>query len=97
MSVPPLDGGDATAVQLTHNPGALARAVRDLERCDVEVPGGRTVNFLFPVWPPVTEQSGPARPRSSPYIVGMRLDPAARLERLAAVGAVTEAGATGAP
>lgn len=48
---------DATAVQLTRNPEALARAIRDLEAGDVEVPGGWVVNFLFPVWPPITERS----------------------------------------
>ncbi|HEX6054083.1 MAG TPA: M48 family metalloprotease, partial [Gemmatimonadaceae bacterium] len=42
---------DATAVQLTRNPDALARAIRDLDAADVKVDGGEAVNFLFPVWP----------------------------------------------
>ena len=88
---------DATAVQLTRNPGALARAVRTLEGCDVEVPGGWAVNFLFPVWSPVTEQSAARQTEIAAYVVGMRLDSKVRLERLAALGAALESGATAAP
>jgi Zn-dependent protease with chaperone function len=88
---------DATAVQLTRNPGALARAVKTLEGCDVEVPGGWAVNFLFPVWSPVTEQSAARQTEIAAYVVGMRLDPKVRLERLAALGAALDTGATAAP
>jgi Zn-dependent protease with chaperone function len=88
---------DATAVQLTRNPAALARAVRTLDGCDVEVPGGWAVNFLFPVWSPVTEQSAARQTEIAAYVVGMRLDPKVRLERLAALGAALESGATAEP
>ena len=88
---------DATAVQLTRNPGALARAVRTLDGCDVEVPGGWAVNFLFPVWSPVTEQSAARQTEIAAYIVGMRLDPKVRLERLTALGAALESGAAATP
>jgi Zn-dependent protease with chaperone function len=83
---------DATAVQLTRNPGALARAVQTLEGCDVEVSGGWVVNFLFPVWPPVTEQSAARQTEIASNVIGMRLDPKLRLERLAALGASLESG-----
>ncbi len=83
---------DATAVQLTRQPDALARAVRKLEDGDVEVPGGWAVNFLFPVWPAVTDESAARQTEVAAGIVGMRLEPAARLERLAALGAILEAG-----
>jgi Zn-dependent protease with chaperone function len=88
---------DATAVQLTRNPAALARAVRTLDGCEVEVPGGWAVNFLFPVWSPVTEQSAARQTEIAAYVVGMRLDPKARLKRLAALGAALDSGATTAP
>jgi Zn-dependent protease with chaperone function len=83
---------DATAVQLTRNPGALARAVRDLEGSDVEVPGGWAVNFLFPVWPAVTEEIAARQTEIAAAVVGMRLDPAERLVRVAALGGTLEAG-----
>jgi hypothetical protein len=88
---------DATAVQLTRNPGALARAVSTLDECDVEVPGGWAVNFLFPVWSPVTEESAARQTEIAAYIVGMQLESKVRLERLAALGAALESGATAAP
>jgi hypothetical protein len=71
--------------------------VRTLDQCDVEVPGGWAVNFLFPVWPPVTEQSAAQQTEIAAYVVGMRLDSKVRLERLAALGAALESGATAAP
>ena len=82
---------DATAVQLTRNPTALARAVRKLAASDVEVPGGWAVNFLFPVWPAITEEIAARETDIATVIVGMRLEPEARLERLAALGARLEA------
>jgi hypothetical protein len=55
------------------------------------------VNFLFPVWPPVTEQSAARQTEIAAYVVGMRLDSKVRLERLAALGAALESGVTAAP
>ena len=80
---------DATAVQLTRNPAGLASAVRTLAKCDVEVPGGWTVHFLFPVWVAKSSQSGS---EFTTNVVGMRLDPEPRLRQLAALGAPTEDG-----
>jgi hypothetical protein len=62
-----------------------------MEASDVEVPGGWAVNFLFPVWPAVTEEIAARETDIATLIVGMRLDPADRLERLAALGAQMEA------
>ena len=82
---------DATAVQLTRNPDALASAVRTLATCDVEVPGGWPVHFLFPVWLPVTHQPASEFTRAATNVAGMRLDPEPRLRRLAALGASMKA------
>jgi hypothetical protein len=71
--------------------------VRTLDGCEVEVPGGWAVNFLFPVWPPVTEQSAARQTEIAAYVVGMRLEPTARLERLAALGAALDSGVTSGP
>jgi Zn-dependent protease with chaperone function len=84
---------DATAVQLTRNPFALASAVRTLATCDVEVPGGWPVYFLFPVWVPVTNQAASEFTGASANVVGMRLDPEPRLRQLAALGASMDADA----
>jgi len=81
---------DATAVQLTRNPSALASAVRTLATCDVQVPGGWPVHFLFPVWVPVTDQPAAQFTTASTNVVGMRLDPEPRLRRLAILGALLE-------
>jgi len=81
---------DATAVQLTRNPSALASAVRTLATCDVEVPGGWPVHFLFPVWVPVTNQPAAQFAAASTNVIGMRLDPEPRLRQLATLGAWME-------
>ena len=78
---------DATAVQLTRNPEALASAVRTMATCNVEVPGGWPVHFLFPVWVPVTNQPAAEFAGASANVIGMRLDPEPRLRELAALGA----------
>jgi len=80
---------DATAVQLTRNPDALASAVRTLTDSHVEVPGGWPVHFLFPVWVPVHFQPAAAFAGASTHAARMRLEPEPRLRRLAALGALT--------
>ncbi|HEU4827808.1 MAG TPA: M48 family metalloprotease [Gemmatimonadales bacterium] len=82
---------DATAVQLTRNPTALAGAIRKLGESDVEIREAWAVNFLFPVWVPVTLENS-ARARGAGEIVGMRLETEPRLEHLAALGASLETG-----
>ena len=80
---------DASAVQLTRNPTALARAVRTLASNDVEVPGGWVAYFLFPVWVPVTEPDA-NRTEAAANIIGMRLDPDPRVEDIVALGAMLD-------
>ena len=82
---------DATAVQLTRNPTALAGAIRKLREADVELPEAWAVNFLFPVWVPVTLENS-ARAHGAGEIVGMRLETEPRLEHLAVLGAALETG-----
>ena len=83
---------DATAVQLTRHPAALAKAVQVFDQTSVEVPGGWVVYFLFPVWVPITKESAARQTEAAANIVGMRLEAAPRLKRLAALGARLEAG-----
>jgi Zn-dependent protease with chaperone function len=80
---------DASAVQLTRNPTALANAVRTLDGCDVAVPGGWIAYFLFPVWTPITAQNA-NQPEAASNIVGMRLETEARIENIVALGAMLD-------
>jgi Zn-dependent protease with chaperone function len=80
---------DATAVQLTRNPTALAGAIRRLGASEVEVPEGWPVNFLFVVWVPVTADNA-ERARGAGEIIGMRLETEPRLEHLEVLGARLE-------
>jgi Zn-dependent protease with chaperone function len=82
---------DATAVELTRNPDALASAVRRLGGADVEIVEGWPVNFLFAVWVPITAENA-ARAQGGGEIVGMRLETEPRLEHLATLGASLETG-----
>lgn len=82
---------DATAVQLTRNPTALAGAIGKLDAAEVEIPEAWAVNFLFPVWVPVTLENS-ARARGAGEIVGMRLETGPRLEHLATLGAALDTG-----
>jgi Zn-dependent protease with chaperone function len=81
---------DASAIQLTRNPTALANAVQTLNQSDVVVPGGWVAYFLFPVWAGVTAQNAD-QPEVAAHIIGMRLEAEPRLERIAALGALFEA------
>jgi hypothetical protein len=80
---------DASAVQLTRHPTALARAVRTLAANDVEVPGGWIAYFLFPAWVPVTAVNV-NRTEAAANIIGMRLDPDPRVENIVALGAMLD-------
>jgi Zn-dependent protease with chaperone function len=81
---------DASAVQLTRNPTALANAVRTLGGCDVAVPGGWIAYFLFPVWVPISAQNA-NQPEAASNIVGMRLETEPRIESIVALGAMLDA------
>lgn len=83
---------DATAVQMTRNPEALASAVRTLDTSDVEVPRGWLVHFLFPVWVQVTTQSAADLIAPVTNMPRMRLETEPRLRHLAALGASMAAG-----
>ena len=80
---------DASAIQLTRNPTALAVAIQKLNESDVVVPGGWVAYFLFPVWAGITEQSA-HQTEVAAHVVGMRLEAEPRLERIAALGAMMD-------
>lgn len=77
---------DATAVQLTRHPDALARAVKVMEGRDVAVEHGDAVSFLFPFWTRWTPQA-PERADVMAHVVGTQLDFDKRLASLRALGA----------
>jgi Zn-dependent protease with chaperone function len=79
---------DATAVQLTRNPDALARAVREMEGRNVAVEGGAAVSFLFPFWTRWTPEA-PARDDIMAHIVGTQLEFGKRLASLRELGAAS--------
>ena len=81
---------DASAVQLTRNPTALAHAVATFDKNSVEVEGGWVAYFLFPVWVPVTAQNA-NRPEAASNVIGMRLEAAPRTEDIVALGAMLDA------
>jgi Zn-dependent protease with chaperone function len=83
---------DATAVQLTRYPGALAKAYRALAGRDMKVPGGVPVHFLFPVWDPDVDKDH-SRPDVTSLLLHMQLPLEPRLRRLERLGA----GPDGAP
>jgi Zn-dependent protease with chaperone function len=80
---------DASAVQLTRNPTALAHAVKAFDENSVEVDGGWVAYFLFPVWVPVTAQNA-NRPEAASNVIGMRLEAAPRVEDIVALGAMLD-------
>jgi Zn-dependent protease with chaperone function len=79
---------DASAVELTRNPEALAGAVRKLVGGEVEIPHAAPISFLFPIWRPKAELD-PDRTDVTGEVLGMHLDAEERLARLAAMGANT--------
>jgi Zn-dependent protease with chaperone function len=80
---------DATAVQLTRYPDALAAALRALAALDVTVPGAVTVHFLFPVWDPAVDRDE-TRTDVSSALLRMQLPLEPRLQRLQRLGAMAE-------
>jgi Zn-dependent protease with chaperone function len=77
---------DATAVQLTRYPGALAQAYRTLAGLDMKVPGAVAVHFLFPVWDPGVDRDN-TRPEVTSLLLHMHLPLEPRLRRLERLGA----------
>ena len=77
---------DATAVQLTRYPAALADAYRTLAGLDMTVPGAVAVHFLFPVWDPAVDRDH-NRPDVTSLLLHMQLALEPRLRRLERLGA----------
>ena len=77
---------DATAVQLTRYPGALAQAYRALAARDMKVPGAVAVHFLFPVWNSEVDRDN-TRPEVTSVLLHMHLPLEPRLRRLERLGA----------
>jgi Zn-dependent protease with chaperone function len=77
---------DATAVQLTRYPGALAQAYRTLAGLDMKVPGAVAVHFLFPVWDPAVDKDN-TRADVTSLLLHMQLPLEPRLRRLERLGA----------
>ena len=81
---------DATAVQLTRYPGALAQAYRTLASRKMKVPGAVAVHFLFPVWDPDVDRDH-TRPDVTSLLLHMQLPLEPRLRRLERLGAGADA------
>ncbi|HEX6107285.1 MAG TPA: hypothetical protein VFZ26_16985 [Gemmatimonadales bacterium] len=77
---------DATAVQLTRHPGALAEACRALGAMNVKVPGAEAVHWLFPVWDPAVDRDH-TRSEVTSVLLHMHLPLEPRLRRLERLGA----------
>jgi Zn-dependent protease with chaperone function len=77
---------DATAVQLTRYPDALAQAYRTLASRKMKVPGAVAVHFLFPVWDPDVDKDH-RRPDVTSLLMHMQLPLEPRLRRLQRLGA----------
>jgi Zn-dependent protease with chaperone function len=87
---------DATAVQLTRYPGALAQAYRSLAGLDMKVPGAVAVHFLFPVWDPEVDRDN-SRPEVASLLLHMQLPLEPRLRRLERLGAQADGAALATP
>lgn len=85
---------DATAIQLTRYPDALAQALQTLAELDVKVPGAVTVHFLFPVWDPGVDRDY-TRTDVASVLLRMQLPLEPRLRRLQRLGASAERRPTG--
>ena len=81
---------DATAVQFTRHPDALAQAYRTLAGLDMTVPGAVAVHFLFPVWDPEVDRDN-TRPDVTSGLLHMQLPLEPRLRRLERLGASPDA------
>ena len=78
---------DATAIQLTRYPAALADAYRTLAGLDMKVPGAVEVHFLFPVWDPAVDLADPSRQDVTSMVMHLQLPLEPRLRRLERLGA----------
>jgi Zn-dependent protease with chaperone function len=83
---------DATAIQLTRYPGALAQAYRTLAGLDMKVPGAVEVHFLFPVWDPAVDLDQTRQDITS-VVMHLQLALEPRLRRLERLGATSDGAA----
>jgi Zn-dependent protease with chaperone function len=83
---------DATAIQLTRYPGALAQAYRTLAGLDMKVPGAVAVHFLFPVWDPEVDRDQTRQDITS-VVMHLQLALEPRLRRLERLGAPADGAA----
>jgi hypothetical protein len=81
---------DATAVQLTRDPDALARAVARMEGRTVAIEGADPVSFLFPFWTRWTAEVVPKGDDVTSNLVRMHLPLEKRLGALLRLGASPE-------
>jgi Zn-dependent protease with chaperone function len=79
---------DATGVQLTRNPDGLYRALVQMSKDSVIVPGGEAVSHLFVVAPEGSGQKGASFSDREGLLMGMYPSLAHRLARLTKMGAV---------
>lgn len=77
---------DATAIQLTRYPGALADGYRTLAGFDMKVSGAEAVHWLFPVWDPAVDRDE-TRSEVTTVLLHMHLPLEPRLRRLERLGA----------
>jgi Zn-dependent protease with chaperone function len=77
---------DATAIELTRYPDALAVGLRALASGDVTVPGAAGVHFLFPIWDPAVDRDE-SRTDVSSALLHMQLPLETRLQTLQRLGA----------
>ena len=77
---------DATSVELTRQPDALASAFRKLAGMNVKVPGAVAVHWLFPVWDPEVDRDQ-TRSEVTTGLMHMHLPLEPRLRRLERLGA----------
>jgi Zn-dependent protease with chaperone function len=77
---------DASAVELTRDPNALAGAVRSVQNTDMRIPGGETVSFLFPVWKR-DEKKDVERTDLGSVLIRMHVEPNMRLAYITRLGA----------
>ncbi|HUK14169.1 MAG TPA: M48 family metalloprotease [Thermoanaerobaculaceae bacterium] len=77
---------DATAVQLTRDPEALARGLERLAAADTRVPRSQWASHLFVVGPSGREESGDGAPAEFGGLLSPHPSVRRRLRRLAAMG-----------
>ena len=76
---------DASAVELTRQPDALASGLAKLYATNFEVPGGEPISLLFPVWT-LPRDVREDRTDIVGHVVGLQLEPEERMAHLRRLG-----------